>query len=260
MDGSQTTWSISPNVRSILDDESGILLDLRNGRFCGLNQTGVRIWKILQQDKASAVKDVILDSLEKEFDVPARSLEIDLDLFLHNMLNQGLLQNRDCLDAESMNASVLRFSSSCLPSDEHDEKRSAFDSTPCQGSRVFHLAGTTVAFVSLMAAKFLLKVGGFRSLHSVVKKWPIRSQVRKITVSDVCLIVGKGARFCPKRAWCLERAAITVCILRFCGLPAQFVIGCRKLPFASHAWVEISDNPINESSDVRSLYKIIERC
>jgi hypothetical protein len=147
-----------------------------------------------------------------------------------------------------------------LPSKISDQAPSTEESAgkPVAGYRI----GVAVTLFGLIAAQSLLRFGGLRSLHRAVRKWPTRKRGKlpEIAISEVASMLNKAARFCPRRAWCLERAAVTVCLLRWRGLPAEFVIGCRRVPFASHAWAEVACTPVNEDQSVIALYSVIERC
>jgi hypothetical protein len=50
-----------------------------------------------------------------------------------------------------------------------------------------------------------------------------------------------------KRVRCLQRATATVRLLRAHHVDASLVIGYRRKPFVSHAWVEIDGQVVNDS-------------
>jgi hypothetical protein len=64
----------------------------------------------------------------------------------------------------------------------------------------------------------------------------------------------------PKDVLCLQRAFVTTCLLRTCGVAATFVLGAHHLPFKAHAWVEIDGHPFNEKSDVQTAYSVWDHC
>jgi hypothetical protein len=134
------------------------------------------------------------------------------------------------------------------------------ENTPARPARLVGL--TAMAAIGLTVAQTLLKLGGFRALHRVVRRWPVRSRRNPdlAWIGKVSAATSKASRFCPRRVWCLERAAVIVCLLRWRGLPAEFVIGCQRVPFASHAWAEVLRAPVNEDPQTIPLYRAIERC
>jgi hypothetical protein len=58
---------------------------------------------------------------------------------------------------------------------------------------------------------------------------------------------------------CLQRSVVTVRLLRQYGVEAQVVIGCRAVPFASHAWVEVNGRVVNDSSGYQRKLRVLER-
>lgn len=117
------------------------------------------------------------------------------------------------------------------------------------------------AFFALMVFDLLLLGGDFTTVHRVVHKWALKGNRGGTDPTEqVCKAVNHACIWYPKRALCLQRAAVTTCLLRSCGVPAQMVIGANKLPFRAHAWVEVDGLVINERIDVRDVYRIWDRC
>src|SRR5258708_2581376 len=117
------------------------------------------------------------------------------------------------------------------------------------------------ALIGLMAFDSLLLVRNFATLHRIVRNWKVSSRKVSLEATDrVCDAVNRACSWYPKRALCLQRSAVTTCLLRNCGVPAALVIGAQKLPFKAHAWVEVDDHAVNERSDVQTIYGVWERC
>ncbi|MGK0536945.1 lasso peptide biosynthesis B2 protein [Bacillus sp. 'calajunan'] len=55
-------------------------------------------------------------------------------------------------------------------------------------------------------------------------------------------------------AQCLHRSLIGFKVLRRQGLPAQLVVGVKKFPFSSHAWIEHENKVINDVQKVKESY------
>jgi hypothetical protein len=80
------------------------------------------------------------------------------------------------------------------------------------------------------------------------------------TVIRVCNAINYASVWYPKRVLCLQRSAVTTCLLRRSGVPAEMVLGAQHLPFKAHAWTEVDRGAINERRDVQKIYGVLERC
>ena len=117
------------------------------------------------------------------------------------------------------------------------------------------------ALIGLLAFDLLLLGRNFTRLHRVVRNWKVADrQAPKDIVDHACQAVNYACVWYPKRALCLQRAAVMTCLLRGYGVPAQMVLGAQRLPFKAHAWVEVEGQAINERANVHALYGVWERC
>ena len=118
------------------------------------------------------------------------------------------------------------------------------------------------AYVVLVAIDALMQLGGFRRLHRLVQNFPVRRRTRDDakTAHRICGAVDRAASYYVKRAWCLQRSAAAVCLLRLAGYPAELVIGARRTPFYAHAWAEIGAQVVNDETAVQTYYGVLERC
>ena len=71
--------------------------------------------------------------------------------------------------------------------------------------------------------------------------------------------VAAVSSFYWKPVLCLQRSVVTARLLRQYGIEAQVVIGCRAVPFASHAWVEVNGRVVNDSSGYQQKLRVLER-
>jgi hypothetical protein len=119
----------------------------------------------------------------------------------------------------------------------------------------------SLAFLGLAAADIVMKVAGFNRLYRTVKNWPISKNGTndRETIAGICASVDRATTYYPKHALCLQRSAVATCLLRRKGVPAEMVIGCRKMPFHSHAWVEVDGEVVNDKQKVAEFYKILAR-
>ena len=101
----------------------------------------------------------------------------------------------------------------------------------------------------------------FPKMHSFVSKWPVAQRKDSDqAVELVCKAVNHACVWYPKRVRCIQRSAVTTCLLRSCGVPAQMVMGAQVLPVKAHAWTEVNGRAINERRDVQRVYAVWERC
>src|SRR5882724_11483921 len=91
------------------------------------------------------------------------------------------------------------------------------------------------AVIGLGAFDLLLLLRNFATLHQIVRDWKVSGEEASPDATDrVCDAVNHACSWYPKRALCLQRSAVTTCLLRSCGVPAQMVISAQKLPFKAH--------------------------
>jgi hypothetical protein len=101
----------------------------------------------------------------------------------------------------------------------------------------------------------------FASMYKVVSQWPVaQRRTDSPAVQLVCDAVNNACVWYPRRVLCLQRSAVTTCLLRHCGVSAKMVMGVQDLPFKAHAWTEVNGRAINERRDVEKIYAVIERC
>jgi len=119
----------------------------------------------------------------------------------------------------------------------------------------------TRAYRELLRFEFYLRRGDFRGLYRRVKECPVRNRHnRVIDTNPVVRSVNLACAFYFKEVLCLQRAAVTTCLLRNVGIPAQLVIGVQTLPYGAHAWVEIEGEVVNDKSYTPKMYSVLSRC
>jgi hypothetical protein len=120
---------------------------------------------------------------------------------------------------------------------------------------------TCKALIALLAYDALGFDRNFTRMHRFVSAWKVVSrEARPDAVEEVCNAVNYACVWYPKRVLCLQRSAVTTCLLRACGVSAQMVMGAQKLPFKAHAWTEVNGRAVNERKDVQRIYGVWERC
>lgn len=78
----------SPDVSSRILDGEAVLLDLRSGKYFGLNVVGSRIWELLANgDDLGAIEA----TLAREFDADHATMADDLDDLVRELERRGLI-------------------------------------------------------------------------------------------------------------------------------------------------------------------------
>lgn len=117
------------------------------------------------------------------------------------------------------------------------------------------------ALVALLAFDVLGFGRDFAKMYRFVSGWRVSPlTVPQDAVDRICEAVNYACVWYPKRVLCLQRSAVTTCLLRTCGVPAKMVMGAQNLPFKAHAWTEVNGRAINERRDVNKIYCVWERC
>lgn len=91
-------FKVAPNIRSTINNDGGILLDVDSGIIYSLNPVGAKIWSSLQESERGLSFDELLDSLKRQFDASPQQLQSDLDVFLVTMETKGLVRKRSISD------------------------------------------------------------------------------------------------------------------------------------------------------------------
>lgn len=65
-----------------------VMMDIATGQYYNLGEVGGRIWEILEKTMS---RDALVDLLIKEYDVSREQCEKDIEPFLEQLLNSGLM-------------------------------------------------------------------------------------------------------------------------------------------------------------------------
>src|ERR1044072_7100972 len=81
-------------VRSVTNDDGGVLLDLHSGRCLRLNPVGGKIWSILRRHDEGVTPDELVVEMADAFPgVGTDILRLDTDRFLGDLKNKGLIDS-----------------------------------------------------------------------------------------------------------------------------------------------------------------------
>jgi hypothetical protein len=260
MNASSSAFFISPDVRFLISGkDGGVLLNIKEGKCFSINRVGAEIWKAVQNNSAHAInKDGIVSSLVNIYAISPELIQKDVSKFLEQLKSNGFL-----VPAAELEPSQTGNPGSLVADDFADDPSkptAAHSERAAEESPQPSLSVSLLAFFLLLIVDFILKTGGFRKLYFKVRDFPVRSrrQAEKPAIASICAAADRATRWYLKPAWCLQRSAVTACLLRFYGIHGRLVIGCSKLPFRAHAWVEVKGVVVNDKADVRARYSTLD--
>jgi hypothetical protein len=80
-----------------------------------------------------------------------------------------------------------------------------------------------------------------------------------VSPEEIVWSVDEACVWYVKRVACLQRSVVSTWLLRRHGLAAEMVIGCRPLPFESHAWVEVDGRVVNDLPQYQRVFTVLNR-
>jgi len=83
---------VSENVRAMINEDGGILMDIENGLMISLNVSASQIWKKLQQNIPPAQ---IVEEISVEFEISPEIARRDVQEFLDSLQRHALLKAED---------------------------------------------------------------------------------------------------------------------------------------------------------------------
>ena len=114
------------------------------------------------------------------------------------------------------------------------------------------------AWIGLVAFD-VARPAGFSNLSRWLRSRSAASRRSWAMTGDVVWSVEEACVWYGKRAMCLQRSAVATWLLRRHGVAAQMVIGCRPLPFESHAWVEVDGQIVNDLPQYQRVFQVLDR-
>lgn len=239
-----TDW----NARSLYltaSQDGGVLLDLDNDEFLALDPVTAQLWSFISA--GTPEREAAL-AVAREYGVdPALVLE-DLRNLLSSATARGITPEQ-----------VKRCSREGYTAIE-----TKYESFPWYGQQVDARSPVPAfltivrAFLGLLLFDFVLSWMGLKAVCRIVNQWPVRKkspQANIELIGEVCVAVQRACTWYPKRAVCLQRSAVTDCLLKSFGVPATMIIAARVMPMLSHAWVAVNGSVVNDHPQVERVYK-----
>jgi hypothetical protein len=117
------------------------------------------------------------------------------------------------------------------------------------------------AYLKLIYFDLYLARGNFAPLYDKVRNYPVGlSTPEPTTIERINYAIDVACIWYWKEALCLQRSAVTACLLKKYGVPAQMVIGGQQMPFKAHAWVEVDGRVVNDKPYTPEMYAVLDRC
>ena len=117
------------------------------------------------------------------------------------------------------------------------------------------------AVLGLAVFDAVLHTLSIKTFCTLVKRWPVRRRTvvdNATTIGRTCDAVERACVWYARAALCLQRSAVTTCLLRSRGVPARMVVGARPMPFLAHAWVEVGGAVVNDWPRVKTFYQSLD--
>lgn len=243
-------FMVSSDVRSDTDNDGTAILQIRDDKIYTIVGVGSAVWSKLIASKSGSAALQIVDALSADFkDIPYHQIERDVEHFLCIFQQKGFIHPEQ--ERSKFRESSRRFASS------------TFMLLACAATGLLLTLRLRVfaAFCGLATIDFLIKLVSFNALYSFIRYWPVTQQKPGyLTITQINDAVTRALTWYPKQAMCLQRSAVTTNLLRSSGVPAQMIIGCQKLPFLVHAWVEVDRKVVNDNPRVQEIHKVLDRC
>jgi hypothetical protein len=124
--------------------------------------------------------------------------------------------------------------------------------------------GVLLCVLTLEAWTWLLifdvaRPAGFARLCAWLGKTRTNRRRSLVASADIVWAVDEACVWYVKRAACLQRSFVATRLLRRYGFAADMVIGCRPLPFESHAWVEVDGRVVNDLPQYQRAFTVLSR-
>jgi hypothetical protein len=127
---------------------------------------------------------------------------------------------------------------------------------PRRAVRLATLTGQ--AWIGLVAFD-VARLAGFARLCAWLRRRRPARRRHPAATDDIVWSVDEACVWYVKRAACLQRSVVATWMLRRHGIAAEMVIGCRPLPFESHAWVEVDGRVVNDLPQYQLAFTVLNR-
>ena len=117
------------------------------------------------------------------------------------------------------------------------------------------------AYLKLIYFDLHLARDNFAALYDKVRNYPVGAHTPEPdAIERINHAIDIACIWYWKEALCLQRSAVTACLLKKYGVQAQMVIGAQQTPFKAHAWVEVDGRVVNDKPYTPEMYAVLDRC
>jgi hypothetical protein len=228
----------------ITSKDGGVLFDLDNDEFLKLDPVAAEMWTLMSAGKSEAE---VVRSIATECSVEETQLIADLRRLLKCAAERDIrpawVQLRKEVRGETCTANHRSFP--------------WYGQDPSVSRPKPRKTDVIRAFLALALFDLILSTRSLKSLCRLVNRWPVQqgNQDDPDLIGRICTAVESACVWYPKKALCLQRSAVTACLLRTFGFYGEMVVGARVMPLVSHAWVEVESCVVNDHPKVKSVYQ-----
>lgn len=225
--------------------DGGVVLDLKHDRLLKLNAVATEMWTLLSRGMSETQ---VVEQIAHRYGVDRLRVGEDLRALLRRGEELGLSPG-SALIAEPTEQKPLKEGKPSPVASEQDHV----------ALKAVRRAGDVVkAILGLALFDIILSCRSLETLCSIVRSWPVRrlrGASEPTVIGQISGAVERASVWYPKKALCLQRSAVTTCLLRSHGIGADMVVGVRSMPFLAHAWVEVDGRVVNDFPRVKTFYQ-----
>ena len=115
-----------------------------------------------------------------------------------------------------------------------------------------------IALLALGISDLILRGRTFSGIREAVRRMPVKPVLPGAALDEILGAFNSACMVYFHSVRCLQRSAALTFLLRLHGIPAKLIVGCRSMPFYSHAWVEVNGEVVNDRSNMRTILSVID--
>jgi hypothetical protein len=236
-------WTNRSGLQLLTSEDGSVLLDIEHDRILKLNSVALEMWNLLRMGQTESQ---IAVSLSQKYQVNEQRIAKDVNALVRRIAELEIARDSEFTDHLEQNSQASPHPSFPWYG------RVSRDSGPSSTMRMVFSA-----LFGLLVFDAILSLLSLKSMCLCVRAWPVKRPKfgNSIIIGQVCSAVDRACVWYPKRTLCLQRSAVTACLLRTYGISARMMIGVRPMPFLAHAWVEADGSVINDWPRVKTFYR-----
>ena len=273
--------------------QGSLLLWLEGGVVYSINRMATLIWERLENNPNGVPLSQIVEDIGKQCQLPTdgsfrEMFKRDVETLLEWFEQRGVLKKKNetspdatyqikgtAFRADDGPPPALYEENTCSPEKQKLVRAIRAILTPAGTDRELGInvsdqvsainkhrssVYTAVALLMFVAYDVAFKILGFKQLFEIIGRSHFRKRERLDPdfIQRVCAGIERARIWYPKQVMCMQHSIVTKCLLEQYGVPARLTFAARKMPFKSHAWVEVWGNVVNDTQKVRTYYKVFK--